>query len=469
MTEDIEERISCVSRDMRPATPVSGREGPACSLAERMSHSATPGVSVAAISNFDVAWACGFGKRASGREDAVTPNTPFQAGSISKPVFALAVMKLVEARKLDLDADINAYLTSWQVPANEGWRPHVTLRQLLSHTAGTTVHGFAGYPTAGPQPTVLQVLQGLPPANNRPIVVDLLPGTEFRYSGGGTIIAQQVVTDVLRKPFADLMRELILDPIGMSDSTFEQPLPAAMVTRAAMAHPWNGVQAQGGWRVYPEMAAAGLWTTAADLAKLGVEVMRTLRGDPSRLELSQEAIASMLRPQLRDQRIGQDFIGLGWFCAGKDEEFQFGHRGRNEGFVAEMKMLPARGQGAVVMINSTQGLDLPNELIKAIGREYRWPHPKSVPIAIPTTAGIAYAGLYRGQDGTTIQVTQDTKRVILHFGQQPPLPLIPTIDGEFFAAPVNLRVRFGGSDPADPANMTIILSGKTIALTRTDS
>jgi CubicO group peptidase (beta-lactamase class C family) len=392
MTGDIEERISRVSRDLRPATPFSGREGPACSLAERMAQSATPGVSVAAISNFDIAWVRGFGKRASGREDAVAPNTLFQAGSISKPVFALAVMKLVEARKLDLDADINGYLTSWQVPANEGWRPHLSLRQLLSHTAGTTVDGFAGYPTAGPRPTVFQILQGLLPANNRPIVVDLLPGTQFRYSGGGTTIAQQVITDVLRKPLPDLMRELVLDPIGMSDSTFEQPLPAVMVARAAMAHPWNSVQAQGGWHVYPEMAAAGLWTTAGDLARLGVEVMRALRGDSSRLELSREAIASMLRPQLRDQRIGQDFVGLGWFCAGKDEEFQFGHRGRNEGFVAEMKLFPAPGQGAVVMINSIQGSDLPNALINAIGREYRWPHPKSVPIAIPMTAGIATPG-----------------------------------------------------------------------------
>jgi CubicO group peptidase (beta-lactamase class C family) len=183
LTEDVDGCVSRICLDLRPETPFPGRSVPACSLAERMTYGATPGVSVAAIDNLEVVWARGFGKRTAGTPDAVTPSTPFQAGSISKPVFALAVMKLVESRKLDLDADVNDYLASWRVPSNDGWNPRLTLRQLLSHTAGTTVHGFAGYPSAGPWPTVSQILQGLPPANNLPILVDLLPGAQFRYSG----------------------------------------------------------------------------------------------------------------------------------------------------------------------------------------------------------------------------------------------------------------------------------------------
>src|SRR5262245_22807817 len=149
-------------------------------------------------------------------------------------------MRLVEQGRLDLDADVNDYLTSWRVPANAGWQPRVTLRQLLSHTAGTTVHGFPGYPASGPWPTVVQILQGVPSANNQSIMVDVLPGTQFRYSGGGTTIAQQVVADVTGRPFPELMQELVLGPVGMADSSYEQPAPADFTKRVARSYPWNG-------------------------------------------------------------------------------------------------------------------------------------------------------------------------------------------------------------------------------------
>jgi CubicO group peptidase (beta-lactamase class C family) len=216
------------------------------------------------------------------------------------------------------------------------------------------------------------------------------------------------------------------------------------------------------------MAAAGLWTTAADLARLGAEVMRALRGDSSKLALSQETLAGMLRPQLPDDKIGQSFVGLGWFCAGKDEEFQFGHQGANEGFLADMRMFPARGQGAVVMINSIQGWFLRGELVDSIGREYRWPRPRDLPTATPMTPGIAYAGRYRGRDGETVRVMQEPERLLIGFGRQMPLALFPAADGEFFARAVNLRARFEGSDAARPAGLTITLAGKTVDFKRED-
>src|SRR5262245_2289852 len=297
-----DDRIARVLADLRPEAAVPAREGPAQPLTQRMAYYATPGASIGVVDDGALAWARGFGVRTMRGADAVTANTPFQAGSIAKPVFALAVMRLIEDGTLDLDADVNGYLTSWQVPANGGWQPRITLRQLLSHTAGTTVHGFRGYPASGPWPTPLAVLQGVPPANTPEVIVDLLPGLTFRYSGGGTTIAQQVVVDVLRRPFPELMRELTLDPLGMADSTFEQPLPASMAARAAVAHPLNGQPLPGGAHVYPEMAAAGLWTTAADLSRLAVELMRTLRGERSALPLKPETLQLMLRPQLSDQR-----------------------------------------------------------------------------------------------------------------------------------------------------------------------
>jgi CubicO group peptidase (beta-lactamase class C family) len=453
-----------VLQDLRPETPFPGQCKPTQTLAERMRHLATPGVSVAVIDDFEVGWSRGFGKLTAGADEEVTSTTPFQVGSISKPVFALAVMRLVEAGRLDLDVDVNSYLGSWQVPNNDGWTPRITLRQLLSHTAGTTVHGFPGYPVTGLRPTVPQILNGEPPANTEPVVVDLLPGTQFRYSGGGTTIAQQVVVDLMSRPFADLMRELILDPLGMTDSTFELPLPAAMAARASTAHPWNAVQTQGGWHVYPEMAAAGLWTTAGDLARLGTEVMRTLRGDRSTLGLKQDTVSEMMRPQLPDQKISQDFAGLGWFCAGKDDEFQIGHQGGNEGFLAEMKLFPAHGRGAVVMNNSIQGWPLRGEIIKAIGREYLWPAPQATRAAATIPSGRDYSGLYSNQDGVAFELVQVAEALLLHFGRQAPIPLKPISDGEFFATAVNLRVRF--ENP--PLAVKVFSGGKTIALTRVD-
>jgi CubicO group peptidase (beta-lactamase class C family) len=460
------EKAARLLRDLRPKTPFPGKERPAQTLAERMMQCATPGVSIAAIDGFDVAWSYSFGKLAVGTIEEVTSGTPFQAGSVSKPVFALAVMKLIEAGTLDLDADVNNYLKSWRVPENDGWQPRVTLRQLLSHTAGTTVHGFPGYPPEGPFPALSQILQGVPPSNTAPILVDILPGTQFRYSGGGTTIAQQAVVDATGMPFADLMRELILDPTGMKDSTFEQPLPPEKAARAAKGHPWNGLPTQGGWHVYPEMAAAGLWTTASDLACLGSQIMQTFRGGKPALGLKHETVMEMIRPQLPDQKAGQDFSGLGWTCSGADEELRMSHGGWDEGFVAQLTLFPALGKGAAVMINSNQGWPLLDEVISAIGREFDFPTSQRASLAKAMLPGADCSGLYTNQDGVASEVTQSPEGLALKFQQQAPIPLVPASNDEFFATVLNLRVNFQRSDTGLPTSMTVESGGKTINLTR---
>jgi CubicO group peptidase (beta-lactamase class C family) len=463
MSADV--RIARVLADLRPETAVPARESPAQALAQRMEYYTTPGASIGLVDDGALAWAGGFGVRTMGTADAVTETTPFQAGSISKPVFALAVMRLVEQGTLDLDADVNGYLTSWRVPANGGWQPRITLRQLLSHTAGVTVHGFRGYPASGPWPTPLEVLQGVPPANTPEVIVDLMPGLTFRYSGGGTTIAQQVVVDVLGRPFPDLMRDLILDPLGMADSTFEQPLPAPMAARAAVAHPLNGQPLAGGANVYPEMAAAGLWTTAADLSRLAVEVMRTLRGERSALPLKLETVQSMLQPQLPAQAIGEHFVGIGWYCSGEGDDFCFGHQGVDEGFLAEMRVLPARGKAAAVIINA-HGWLLPVEIFKAIGREYGWPAalPRAASIAMPS--GINYAGVYRSEHKVVAEVTQSANGLELRLGDQTPVPLAPSSQVEFHAVVLNLFAHFETENDSAATAMTLMQHGKEIRLTR---
>jgi CubicO group peptidase (beta-lactamase class C family) len=465
-TSDLEERIRRVMSDLREETTVPGQVGSPCPVQQRMAQTCTPAVSVGVIDDFEVAWARGFGALAKGAGPAAA-NTPFQCGSISKPVFALAVMKLAETGTIDLDADVNDYLTSWRLPARDGWQPHVSLRQLLSHTAGATVHGFPGYPASGPWPTVSQILRGVPPANTQQIVVDVLPGTQFRYSGGGTTIAQQAVVDVTGMPFPELMRELILDPVGMMDSGFELPAPAAFAKRVARSHPCNGVETQGGYHVYPEMAAAGLWTTAGDLALLGVEVMRALRGDCSKLGLAPETVRSMLRPQLPDQEIGQEFAGLGWFCSGKEETFRFRHDGGNHGYLATMHVLPAIGKGVVVMVNSLQGWMLRGEITAAVGREYGWPALENTPEIGDIEPDVAYVGRYESAN-ESIRVAQDGNRLLVEFAFQPALPLYPAAAGEFFATAINLRLRFAGVDPARPSKLTVVTGNKTELFKRTD-
>jgi CubicO group peptidase (beta-lactamase class C family) len=460
-----DERMSRVLADLRPETAVPAREGPAQTLAQRMEYYATPGASIGVVDDGAIAWASGLGVRMMGTADAVTATTPFQAGSISKPVFALAVMRLVEQGTLDLDADVNDYLSSWRVPANGGWQPRITLRQLLSHTAGTTVHGFRGYPASGPWPTPLEVLQGVPPANTPEVIVDLMPGLAFRYSGGGTTIAQQVVVDVLGRPFPDLMRELILDPLGMADSTFEQPLPAPMTARAAVGHPLNGQPLSGGAHVYPEMAAAGLWTTAADLSRLAIALMRTLRGERSALPLKTESVQSMLQPQLPDQTIGEHFVGIGWYCGGEGDDFCFGHQGVDEGFLAEMRVLPARGKAAAVLINA-HGWLLPVEIFKAIGREYGWPATPLRAASIAMPPGIDYAGSYRSEHDVLVLVTQSADGLALRLGGQTPVPLAPSSEMEFHAVVLNLFVRFETESDRAVTTMTLMQHGKEIRLIR---
>jgi CubicO group peptidase (beta-lactamase class C family) len=460
-----DERGSRVLADLRPETAVPARESPAQTLSQRMTYYATPGASIGVVDDGTLVWASGFGVRTMGTTDAVTATTPFQAGSIAKPVFALAVMRLVEQGALDLDADVNGYLSSWRVPANGGWQPRITLRQLLSHTAGVTVHGFRGYPASGPWPTPLEVLQGVPPANTPEVIVDLMPGLAFRYSGGGTTIAQQVVVDVLGRPFPDLMREHILDPLGMANSTFEQPLPAPVAARAAVAHPLNGQPLPGGANVYPEMAAAGLWTTAADLSRLAVALMCTLRGEPSALPLKTESVQSMLQPQLPDQTIGEHFVGIGWYCSGEGDDFCFGHQGVDEGFLAEMRVLPARGKAAAVIINA-HGWLLPVEIFKAIGREYGWPATPLRAASIAMPAGVDYAGSYRSEHGVLAEVVQSADALALRLGGQTPVPLVPNSELEFHAVVLNLFVHFEMESDRAITAMVLMQHGKDIRFTR---
>jgi CubicO group peptidase (beta-lactamase class C family) len=340
------------------------------SLASLMRAYNTPGMSIAVIEKYKIVEAKGYGVIEVGSNTPVTTHTLYQAGSISKPVAATGVLCLVEQGKLSLDEDVNQKLKIWKVPENDFTKTEkVTLRRLMSHTAGITVHGFPGYDADDPLPTLVQVLNGENPANTDPIRVDTVPGTQFLYSGGGVTIEQLLMTDVTREPFPSLMHKLVLDKIGMSDSSYEQPLPAARATITAGGTNGDGTEVHGRWHVYPEMAAAGLWTTPTDLAKFAIEIALSKQGKSNRI-LSQKITDEMLTPVMND-------AGLGFFLK-KDNPGQFWHDGADDGFQAVLTMNADTGDGVVIMVNSDNGTSLANHIVRRIAKEYAWnykPHP----------------------------------------------------------------------------------------------
>jgi CubicO group peptidase (beta-lactamase class C family) len=362
---DLAARIQRVENGI-PPIPLSDAEPPTpLNIEKLMQLYKCPGLSVAVIDNFKIAWAKGYGVTEAGSNTPVTVHTLFQAGSISKPVAATGTLSLFEHGKLSLDENVNLKLKSWQVPENEFTKDEkVTLRRIMSHSAGLTVHGFPGYAVGEPIPSLVQIFKGEPPANTAPIRVDFVPGTKFRYSGGGVTIEQQVVIDVTGKPFPQFMRETVLDKIGMSDSSYEQPLPPARAAMTATGTRADGMLIAGKWHIYPEMAAAGLWTTATDLAKFGIEIALSKQGKANHI-LSQATTREMLKPQIEQ-------VGLGFFLAGHKNPEEFGHNGADEGFQALLIMFADSGKGVAIMANSDNGISVANSLTQSVAKEYGW-------------------------------------------------------------------------------------------------
>ncbi|MCE7040421.1 serine hydrolase [Dyadobacter sp. CY312] len=334
-----------------------------------------PGLSIAVIQDGKIVKAKGYGFIDKTNSAPVTETTLFQAGSISKSVAAVGALHLVEKDKIQLDEDVNIKLRSWKVPENDFTKDKkVTLRGLLSHTAGLTVHGFPGYEATGAVPSVIQILDGKAPANTQAVRVDYIPGSQWRYSGGGYTVMQQLMLDITGKSFPNYMQETVLNPLKMDKSTFEQPLPAEKAKLTATAHSADRSVVDGRWHIYPEMAAAGLWTTPTDLAKFAISIQHGFAGKPGSV-LSQ----SMTRQMLTDQKNND---GLGVFLQGEGADMRFGHGGRDEGFDAVLTAGVQKGQGVVIMINANDNSRMVNQIVNAVALQYGWTwYPVSKPIA----------------------------------------------------------------------------------------
>ncbi len=418
----IAERIHRVEGGLLRRVQIKDQPVQKYTISERMQHWRVPGVSIAVVSDGVVAWAKGYGVRDLGGT-AVTPETLFQAASISKTGSAMTALRLVELGKLTLDEEVNVKLTSWKVPSSEAAKGEkVTLLRLLSHTAGTTVHGFPGYAQGDALPTLPQLLNGVKPANTAAVKVDIQPGTQWRYSGGGYEIVQQLIQDVTGKPFAEVAQQLVLGPLLMTHSTYQQPLPEPLRAEAATAYNSEGVAIPGKWHVYPEQAAAGLWTTPSDLAKVILEIQKPGRA------LTQKSVDLMNTPVL-------DHFGIGLQLSDTDGQKAFSHGGANEGFRCMLWAYREGGRGAVVMTNGDNGGQLSEEILASIAATYNWPDFKPVEKAAMTVSAdklATYAGIYEAPESFLIKVLFEEGKLYFQPAGLPKSQLVPESEDTFF-------------------------------------
>ncbi len=384
-----------------------------------------------------IEWAQGFGVASVGGA-AVAAETVFQAGSISKPVAAMAALKLVQDGKLKLDADVNTELTSWKLPdAPVAAGKPVTLRMLLTHTGGTTVHGFPGYAAGEAVPTLVQVLNGEKPANTAAIRIEAAPGTKWNYSGGGFTIMQLMVVDVTKEPFPKVMHDSVLKPIGMKHSTYEQPLPAEMRAMAATPYDGKGNAVEGGAHTYPEMAAAGLWTTPSDLCLYLMEVQESLKGKANHV-LNQAMTKEMLTP-------GMGKWGLGLQIGGADADPYFGHGGVNAGFESMMEAYEKDGEGAVVMTNAQGGSRLADEVMRSVAKVYGWPDFQAkVRTAVKVDPKVleTYVGTYELRPNFAINVLVKDGQMFTQATGQREVPMLAASETRFFPADFDAEIEF---------------------------
>lgn len=441
-------RTRYLETTMLPA--VADEDSKPRTLAERMVAWQVPGVTVAVIRGGKLDWARGWGVRDASTCAPVTPDTAFQAASISKPVFAMAVMKLAEAGTLDIDADIATVLKSWTLPAAPTISDApISLRQLLSHTAGLTIHGFPGYARDEDLPTLIDTLNGEPiprsfaamadgESHSEGVVRAQAPGTQWQYSGGGYVLAQRVVEDITGEPLERTAQQLVLRPLQMTRSSFTQPPTKATLANAASGHA-NGEVVPGGYNLYPQQGAAGLWTTPTDLARLMIDVQRSAASEQPGL-LSRASAQAMTTAGLGDWAVGFGVRGTG-----ADQTFH--HGGANAGFRTWATMFTASGNGVIVMTNSDSGGALVDEIMRAVATDYGWTAMATRPlrdVPVPRETLERYAGYYAAEPVAAYVSTSEGKLFARTGG---PLPerlvmLSPTrfrsttsgIEGEFESA-----------------------------------
>jgi CubicO group peptidase (beta-lactamase class C family) len=445
-----------VETNLQPA--VIKRGDKPFTLAERMRQYDVPGLSIAVIHNGKIDWARGWGARNTVSCAPVTPDTAFQAASISKVATAMLALRLAGKGRIGLNRNINDALHSWKLPVDPTLAPHgVTLGQLLSHTAGLGVHGFIGYAPGAPLPTPAQILDGVSPANT-PAVRSVLPaGAQFEYSGGGYVVTQLALSDVSGMPFEELAQREVFGPLRMTRSAFAQLPPPAIRANMAFGHE-NGTPIPGNYLALPELAPAGLWTSAGDLARLLMDIQASAAGMQNH-RLSPAMTRRMLTPV-------KDNWGLG-VALYTDKPERFGHDGVNRGFESFMIAYVGRGDGIVALTNGGQGRRLMDEVVRAVATDYGWPEIAS-PATEEKTLSLAELSKANGRFvGGGLNVVFEARPDGLYANAGAPIPerLVALSPTRFRSESLGVTGEFA----PDFSSMTFIEGGPPMKLVRAEA
>ena len=434
-TQVVADAILRIDNGLLPAVAEQGKLGQATNILDRMAHYGVPGLAIAVIHDGEVVWERAHGTTEAGGVEPVTPDTMFQVASISKPVTAVASLRLVQDGAITLDEDIGAWLDSWTIPGGALSRKRpVTVRGILSHTSG--FHGndaVTDHEPGAPVPTLIQALSGEPPAKTGPVGFTDSVDT-FDYSGSGYAVLQQLLIDVSGKPFAEFMRESVFLPLQMHRSTFDQAQPTA---NFAKGHYAGGEPIEGGYRVYSGEAAAGLWSTASDLAKFVLSIQKAEVGE-NRSLLTQETVSKMLHPQLLECF---RCWGLGFEILGQGTASWFTHDGINTGYDSTLIAHSSSGDGAILMTNASLSFGLIDEILDSIATEYDWPNyskkgqTESVPI--PANALVSIPGEYELEADFHVSVIADNGRLFFEIPTQGRTELYASSPTSFFITAID--------------------------------
>ncbi|PQB05703.1 serine hydrolase domain-containing protein [Aureitalea marina] len=422
-SKEVEELISRVENGLQPFLQIGEDSLLRYNIEDRLKELGIPGVSIAVMKNGELQWAKGYGMADIASNRAVNSQTMFLAGSISKPVAATRAHQLAEAGTISLDTDVNEYLSSWKLPENEFTvNEKVTTRRILNHTAGLTVWGFPGYDKGDTIPSAAEVLDGL--GNTDSVRVYKEPGESWMYSGGGYTIMQLMITDIEGQKYPEIMQTNVLDPLGMEKSTYENPLPEKYHGIAATGYRSNGDEVEGKWPIYPEMAAAGLWTTPSQLIQWAGEMQQILQTQEDGL-LKTATVNEMVVPGMNDYGLGP-----------AANEYTFSHGGADEGFRAQLTAWKKEPIAIVVMVNSDNG-SIIQEIMLSVAREYGLPDVearKRVVNEISEEQQLTYEGKYQFPEWgeAIIRVKDNGLEITGEFGGDEPIFLLPEKENTFF-------------------------------------
>lgn len=467
-------RIKEVENNLIPFVPVKGFKG--WNIIDRMKYYKVPGVSIAVIKDYKIDWAKGYGLADTVKNIPVTTETMFSAGSISKFLMAVTALKMVDDGQIELEKPINNYLTSWKITENDFTKKTpITLRMLLSHSAGTSQTSYFGFTPTQPLPTITEILSGAKISETRPVVVNSEPNKEFRYSGGGSMIAQLALMDVSKKSFSNLTQVLLFDKLGMRNSTFEQPVPSKFTKQSAWAYS-SASWFKGMPYVYPQQAAAGLYSTPTDLAKFFIDVQKSYVGKGK--VLSKTITKQMLAPQ---QNVSdgsyKEQIGIGPFLIQRTDNkdpngVYFEFTGVNAGFLAYGIASITNGNGVIIMLNSGDDVNgLGKEIRRAVAKTYNWTNflPTEIqPISLTSAALDKFVGRYRMATDEVLYLRKEKNYLVENINDGNAIYCFPVTKDTIVFTDYNIKAGFKMNDKGEVISLQNIYQEKPMPRMKDD-